>query len=123
MKLNHQLIKNLGLSWSNFLIVGLLISWFFPIPQIDLLIDRSYCPSPQWEQLVRHYEELYQQHQSKALRIESVILVNDLGAEKRSPAPKPDELRQISTYGRLNPQKLLQVRQNYSQAQILSCDR
>lgn len=121
MKLKMQLLKTLGLSWLAFFIIGLLISWLFAIPSITLLIDRSYCPATEWQQVVQTYTELYQQHQQRRLQLQSVILFSSLGEDKLSIPLQPEALKQLPTYGQPQMQKQLQLRKNYPQAQLLQC--
>ncbi|MCC5621855.1 hypothetical protein [Nostoc sp. CHAB 5715] len=121
MNLNTQLLKTLGLSWLVFLITGVLISWFFAIPAITILIDRSYCPATEWQQVVQTYTQLYQQHQQRRLQLQSVVLFSSLGEEQLSTPPEPKVLQQLSTYGRPQRQRQLQLRKDYPQAQLLQC--
>jgi hypothetical protein len=116
-----QLLKTLGFSWLVFLITGLLIGWFFAIPAITVLIDRSYCPAAEWQQVVQAYTELYQQHQQRRLQLQSVIMFSSLGEEKSLIPPKPEVLQQLPTYGRSQRQRQLQLRKDYPQAKILQC--
>ncbi|MEA5568126.1 hypothetical protein [Anabaena sp. UHCC 0399] len=121
MNLNTQLLKTLGLSWLVFLLTGLLISWLFAIPSITLLIDRSYCPATEWQQVVQTYTTLYQQHQQRRLRLQSVILFSSLGEDRLSIPPKPEVLQQSPTYGQAQSPRQMQLRKNYPQAQLLQC--
>ncbi|YAF97038.1 MAG: hypothetical protein AB3A66_05020 [Nodularia sp. CChRGM 3473] len=121
MNLNTQLLKTIGLSWLAFLITGLLISWLLAIPAITVLIDRSYCPTAEWQQVIQTYTQLYQQHQQRRLQLQSVILFSSLGEENLSIPPEPQILLQSSTYGRSSPERQSQLRTNYPQAQLLQC--
>ncbi|MBW4644855.1 MAG: hypothetical protein KME23_18000 [Goleter apudmare HA4340-LM2] len=116
-----QLFKTLGLSWLAFLITGVLISWFFAIPTITVLIDRSYCPPTEWQQVVQNYAQIYQQHQQRRLHLQSVILFSSLGEEQLSIPPLPEVLQKSSTYGRSQQQRQLQLQKAYPQAQLLQC--
>ncbi|MDZ8106252.1 MAG: hypothetical protein RM338_11615 [Nostoc sp. DedQUE12a] len=121
MNFNTQLVKTLGISWLVFFITGILISCLFAIPAITVLIDRSYCPLAEWQQVVQTYAQLYQQHQQRRLQLQSVILFSSLGEEKLSTPPEPKELQHLSTYGRPQPQRQLQLRKDYPQARLLQC--
>lgn len=123
MNLNTQLFKILGLSWLVFLITGVIISWLFTIPSITVLINRSYCPSIEWQQVVQAYTKLYQQHQQHQLQLKSVILFSSLGDEKLSTPPEPQVLQNLPTYGLQQPQRHLQLRKDYPQAHLLQCSR
>jgi hypothetical protein len=116
-----QLFKTLGLSWLAFLITGVLISWLFAMPAITVIIDRSYCPPTEWQQVVQNYTQLYQQHQQRRLRLQSVILFSSLAEEKFATPPQPEVLQKSSTYGRPQPQRKSQLQKQYPQAQILQC--
>ncbi|MGH1396719.1 MAG: hypothetical protein ACRAVC_22190, partial [Trichormus sp.] len=121
MNLNTQLLKTLGISWLSFLITGLIISWLFAIPSITLLIDRSYCPAIEWQQVVQNYTTLYHQHQQRRLQLQSVILFSSLGEDRLSIPPQPEVLKNIPTYGQQQPQKQRQLQKKYPQAQLLRC--
>ncbi|MEA5516713.1 hypothetical protein [Nodularia sp. UHCC 0506] len=121
MNLKTQLLKTLGLSWLAFLITGMLISRFAGMPAITVLIDRSYCPTTEWQQVVQTYSQLYQQHQQRRLQLQSVILFSSLGEEHLSIPPEPQTLAQLSTYGRSSPQRQLELRASYPQSQLLEC--
>ncbi|MBW4555331.1 MAG: hypothetical protein KME59_05220 [Trichormus sp. ATA11-4-KO1] len=121
MNLNTQLLKTIGLSWLAFLLTGLLISWLLAIPAITVLIDRSYCPTAEWQQVVQTYTQLYQQHQQRRLQLQSVILFSSLGEENLSIPPEPQTLLQSSTYGRSSPERQSQLKKVYPQAQLLQC--
>lgn len=120
-KLNRHLLRTLGLSWLGFLIVGLVISWAFAVPKVVVLIDRSYCPPAQWQQVKQSYEQLYRQHQKQELRIQQVILFSDLGRDAFSPPPAPEVIRDVATYGRSDPARAQEMRSAYPNAQLLAC--
>ena len=111
----NQLLKTLGLSWLAFLVTGILLSRFVGMPAITVLIDRSYCPTTEWQQVVQTYSQLYQQHQQRRLQLESVILFSSLGEEHLLIPPEPQILAQSS------PQRQLELRASYPQAQLLEC--
>lgn len=118
---NNRLFKTLGASWLAFLITGFLISWLFATPATTVLIDRSYCPSSKWQQVIQTYADLYQQHQQRRLQLRSVILFRSLGEESFSSPPAPATLQQISTYGRSDSQRQLELQKAYPQSQLLQC--
>jgi hypothetical protein len=120
-KLNRHLLRTLGLSWLGFLIVGLLISWVFAVPKVVVLIDRSYCPPAQWQRVTQSYEQLYRQHQHQELEIQQVILFSDLGKDILSPPPAPEVIRDVSTYGRSDPDRAQDIQRAYPNAQLLAC--
>jgi hypothetical protein len=120
-KLNRHLLRTLGLGWLGFLVVGLVISQVFATPTVVVLIDRSYCPPAQWQQLVQNYEELYRQHQQQQLQIQQVVLFSDLGQDVLSSPPAPEVIRDVSRYGRSNPQRSEKMRSSYPKAQLLAC--
>ncbi len=101
--------------------MGVLISLFFPIPVSPLLIDRSYCPPEQWQQLTQAYQELYQNHQQKKIRLDPVIFVNSLGEEPQPLPPTPEAIAELSTFGRPDGDRLQQLQKQYANAKILSC--
>ncbi|WP_427158881.1 hypothetical protein ACQFX9_23405 [Aliinostoc sp. HNIBRCY26] len=121
MNIKTQLLKTLGISWLAFLITGLLISWLFAIPSVTLLIDRSYCPTAEWQQVAQSYTEIYQQYQQRRLQVKSVILFSSLGEDKLSIPPKPEAIKQLQTYGQSQLQKQLQLQKIYPQARVLQC--
>ena len=120
-KLNRVLFTILGLGWSSFLIVGILLNQVFAAPNFVLLIERSYCPPQQWQQVVQKYSDLYRQHQQNLVKIESVILFNDLGEEVLTNIPTPEELEDLHTYGRSNPQKESKLSKTYDQVRVIRC--
>lgn len=116
-----RLLKTIGLSWLAFLMAGLLIRWAFPPPALSVLIDRSYCPSPQWQPVAQQYASLYQQHQHKQLRIQQVVLFSDLAEDVRSAPLQPEEVQQLKTYGRSNLQRQEALKQKYDRHVLLTC--
>ncbi|AUT01803.1 hypothetical protein CLI64_16215 [Nostoc sp. CENA543] len=121
MNIKTQLLKTLGISWLAFFITGLLISLLFAIPSVTLLIDRSYCPTAEWQQVVQDYTEIYQQYQQRRLQVTSVILFSSLGEDKLSIPPTPEAIKQLQTYGQSQLQKQLQLQKMYPQARVLQC--
>lgn len=120
-RLNRSLLTIVGLGWLSFIIFGLIIQTVFAAPNIIILVDRSYCPPQQWQEVVQTYQTSYQKHQQKRLKIEKVILFSYLGEEVLLTLPTPDELLAIKTYGRSTPQRQEQLKQNYPKSQILKC--
>lgn len=121
--ISKRLFQTLGASWLAFLATGLLISWLFAIPTTTLLIDRSYCPTSEWQQVVQAYTELYQQHQQHRLQLRSVILFSSLGEESFASPPVPADLQQVSTYGHSDSQRQSQLQQTYPQSRLLQCSQ
>jgi hypothetical protein len=118
-KLNRQLFQVLGITWFAFLVSGLIISIGFAVPQITLLIDRSYCPPSQWQGVVAQYEQIYQQHDQ--VKLKAVVLFSDLGEEVRSQPPSPSEIAALSTYGQMNSARRQRLQQDYANSKILGC--
>jgi hypothetical protein len=121
--ISKPLLQTLGASWLAFLITGLLINWLFAIPTITVLIDRSYCPASEWQQVVQTYAGLYQQHQQHRLQLRSVILFSSLGEEPFALPPAPAALQQVSTYGHSDSQRQSQLQKAYPQSQLLKCSQ
>ena len=120
-QLNRYLLTILGLGWLSFLIMGILLNQFFAAPNFVLLVERSYCPPQQWQQVVQKYSDLYRQHQQNLVKIESVILFNDLGEEVLTNIPTPEALGDLPTYGRSNPQKARELSKTYAQVKVIRC--
>ena len=118
-KLNRQLFQVLGITWFAFLVSGLVISIGFTVPQITLLIDRSYCLPNQWQSVVAQYEQIYQQHDE--VKLKAVVVFSDLGEEVRSPPPLPSELAALPTYGKINLTRQQDLQRNYPNSKILGC--
>ena len=121
MSLNTRLLKTLGFSWLAFLITGLLISWFFALPTITLLIDRSYCPPNQWQEVSQTYTDLYHQHQRRQLHLKTVILFSNLGQEVFTSPPIPATIQTLSTYGHADLNRQAELQKTYSTTQLLGC--
>jgi hypothetical protein len=119
--MNGRLLRTLGLGWLAFMLSGAAIALFFPVTATILLIDRSYCAPAQWHQVTSTYDQLYQQHQRQALRIEQVVLFSDLGAETLPELPTPAEIAGTRTYGLPAERTLQDLQRQYPQAQVLSC--
>ncbi|HIK43513.1 MAG TPA: hypothetical protein IGR64_01360 [Leptolyngbyaceae cyanobacterium M65_K2018_010] len=118
---NQRLMRNLGLGWLAFLGLGLgLRHWLMP-PTITVIIDRSYCAPSQWQPLAAAYADLYEQQTQQRLKIDQVIYVSDLGQEVAPTPPTPDEVRQLSTFGRFNPAQMERAKQAQPGARVLSC--
>lgn len=119
--LNRKLFKILSTYGLSLGMAGMAIAFLFPPPRITVLIERSYCPPEQWQQLVQSYTDLYQKQQNRELQIKAVVLFSDLGQEVLASVPNPETLRSLNTYGRSNPQKQHQLSATYPHAKILSC--
>jgi hypothetical protein len=120
-KLNRPLLQVLGITWFAFLISGLVISVGFAIPQITVLIDRSYCSPNQWQSVVAQYEQVYEQQQQGEVKFRAVVLFSDLGEEVRSHPPAPSEIATLSTYGRMNSIRQQDLQRNYPKSTVLGC--
>ena len=121
MKRTFRLLKPIGLSWLAFLVVGVAIALFFPIPSLTVVIDRSYCPTNQWQQIAQTYDQLYEQHDQKKLVLEQVVMVSDLGQDVFETPPKPDVIRQLSTYGKRDGDRLSALQQKDTNVRLISC--
>lgn len=115
------MLKPIGLSWLAFLVVGLAIAWLAPIPSLTLVIDRSYCPANQWQQIAQSYNQLYDQHKQRTLILDQVVLVSDLGQEVLDTPPTPSAIRQLSTYGQRDGDRLSKLQSTYGNSEVLSC--
>ena len=120
-RLNRYLLTILGLGWLSFLIAGIVINQVFAAPNLVLLIDRSYCPAPKWQQVVQDYTKFYRQHQQQRLKLEKVVLFSDLSEDVLSTPPTPKELGDLRTYGRSNLQRQVKLKQAHPQAKVLGC--
>lgn len=118
---HRDLLQIVGAGWLAFLVAGWLLSRFLAAPAIAVLIDQSYCPPTQWQQVAQIYNDLYQQHQQQALTIEQVIVFSDLGEETLTPLPKPEAVRTLRTYGRPDPERQKALQAAYANARLLSC--
>jgi hypothetical protein len=121
MSLNTHLLKTLGFSWLAFLLTGLLISWFFALPTMTLLIDRSYCRPNQWQEVSQTYTDLYHQHQRRQLHLKTVILFSNLGQEVFTSPPIPATIRTLSTYGHSDLNRQAELQKVYPATQLLGC--
>lgn len=119
--LNKTLITIVGIGWLSFLVMGLIITQVFANSEITLLIDRSYCPSNQWQKVVETYRDFYNQNQDKQIKITSVILFSDLGEERLTTLPTPEEISQINTYGKPNLNRQKEMQQKSNSAKLLIC--
>lgn len=120
-QLNRYLLTILGLGWLSFLIAAILLNQIFAAPNFVLLIERSYCTPSKWQQVVQEYNDLYQQHQQNLVKIESVVLFNDLGEEVLTTVPTPEALRGLRTYGRSNSQREAELRKAYDRVKVIRC--
>ncbi len=119
--LNRRLLTIIGIGWLSFLITGLIIVNVFAASEITLLIDRSYCPPNQWQKVVENYRDFYIQNQEKKIKITSVILFSDLAEETLNPLPTPEQISQINTYGKPNPDRQKELQNKSISGKILSC--
>ncbi|HEY9736130.1 MAG TPA: hypothetical protein V6D06_07600 [Trichocoleus sp.] len=118
---NKRLVRILGLGWLAFIGLGFGLRQGLQGPTTVVVIDRSYCEPNQWQQVAQSYSDLYDQAQARQLRIEQVILLNDLGEEVLETPPDPAEVKALSTYGRSNPARLQAISQQFSKATVLTC--
>ncbi|BAU67516.1 hypothetical protein STA3757_49380 (plasmid) [Stanieria sp. NIES-3757] len=108
-------------SCTAFVLTWLLFNWLI-VPQVTVIIDRSYCQPQQWqEQVVKAYERLYNQHPSR-LKIERVVSFSDWGIESFPQIPSPHKIETLATFGRQNQQLRQQLEAKYDSFQILSCN-
>lgn len=121
MLIHSRLFITLGLSWLTLAIAGAAINVISPIPQLTVLIDRSYCPQNQWSQVAQNYTDLYRQHQRRQVNLQTVVLFSSLGEEVFSTPPSPVTLRTLSTYGQGDSQREVNLQARYSKVQILGC--
>lgn len=121
MSLHIKLVKTLGFAGLAFLMTGLIISLFLAVPTVTLLIDRSYCPNYQWQQVARTYTDLYGQHQRGELRLQRIILFSSLDQESLSSPPLPETIAALSTYGHADRQRQIELQKTYPNFQFLGC--
>lgn len=121
MTTNQRLLIMLGSSWGLFVMTGLFIQLFFAVPTLTILIDRSYCPASQWQQLVTNYTDLYQQHQRQQLKITTVILFSDLDQKFLAVPPAPKTISNLQTYGSATSNYQAKLQKNYPKGQLLTC--
>ncbi|MEO1402912.1 MAG: hypothetical protein AAFV72_16915 [Cyanobacteria bacterium J06635_1] len=117
----RRLLKTLGFSWLAFLITGLLIRGLWAAPPLTVLIDRSYCPTHQWQQVSQTYANLYRQHQRQQVRLQAVIVFSHLGQEKIDPPPTPTTVQTLTTYGQFDKQRQTVLQKSYPNAKLLGC--
>jgi hypothetical protein len=121
MTIHQALLKTLGFSGLAFLGAGLLIRQVFPMPGITVLIDHSYCPQGQWQQVSKTYDTLYRQHRRRQIQIQQVVLFNALGTERLSNPPAPVAIERWPTYGQPSRDRQAAIAQDYPEAQLLRC--
>jgi len=121
MATHSALLKTLGLSGLTFLGVGLLIRQVFPMPAVTLLIEHSYCPPAQWEQVVKDYGNFYRQHRRRQIQIQQVVLFNELGVDPLFAPPAPAEIQQLSTYGQASRDRQTTIKKDHPNARLLDC--
>lgn len=119
--LNKSLIRTIICSGLAFVLVGWLISRVIISPALVILIDRTYCPPTQWQQISQSYQQLYQQHQQHQVQIKTVIVFSDLSEETFPTPPSPDTIRSLPTYGRSNTQRQTQLQAAYPNTTLLAC--
>lgn len=118
----QRFLKTLAISSTAFLFSGLLIQQLMT-QQITVLLDRSYCPASEWQQISQDYAQLYQQHQRKQTRIATVILFSDLNQSVLYTPPLPEAVRTLKTYGQFNARQQTALVRDNPRAILLSCHR
>lgn len=116
----RRLITILTLGWAGFLALGMGLRSLSG-PAIVVVIDHSFCPAGQRQQIVNTYRDLYQQHQQRQIRIDQVLLISDLGEEQLETPPDPETIADLGFFGDAIAPKLQEIQQQYPDAQILSC--
>ncbi|GAB4217699.1 MAG: hypothetical protein OHK0012_23110 [Synechococcales cyanobacterium] len=119
-RLNQKLLRILILGWLGFALAGMGL-YTFTTPHPVLLIERSYCPPTQWQQVVTQYAAIYQRAQRRQIRLQRVILFSSLGEEIRDTPPTPAQLQSLATYGRPDPQRQTTLQGQYPQSILLTC--
>jgi len=119
----RRLVQTVALGWFAFAAAGAGLRQFASGPTITVIIDRSFCPAPQWQQqVVAPYADLVAQADQRRLHIEQVVYVTDLDVDVAAEVPTPAAVADLPTFGRFNPQQLAQVQQRYENSQVLSCN-
>lgn len=119
----RRLVQTVALGWLAFAAAGVGLRQFAGGPAITVIIDRSFCPAPQWQQqVVDPYTDLVAQADQRRLQIEQVVYVTDLNADVATEVPTPAAVADLTTFGRFNPQQIEQVEQRYDNSQVLSCN-
>ena len=116
-----RLLKTMAFSSLAFLTTGFAIQRYAAPPALTVVIDRSYCPSTQWQTLSDSYTQLYQRHQRKQVTITSVTLVSDLSQTTLKSPPTPSEIRVLKTYGKPSAQTASTGPPSNAAARFLSC--
>jgi len=119
---NQRLLQILAVGWLAFLGAGFALRQTLGGPTVTIIIDRSYCEPNQWEQITSDYARLYEQHQQQRLTIDQVIYVSDLGEEIADAIPTPDEVENLSTFGRFNTEQLQQATDQHPAATVFACN-
>ena len=119
--MNPPLLKPIALTWLALLTVGLFIKLLLPPPEITLLIDRSYCPSSDWQQVSQTYDRLYHQHQRQQIQLEAVVLFSSLDQVVLEQVPLPGAIARLDTYGQFDPQRQSTLQKTYPNTALLSC--
>jgi hypothetical protein len=119
-RLNKALLKIVGVGWAAFAIATLAIRTVFAVPDVVLLVDRSYCEPAKWNAVADEYAMLYQQDQRGQINLKSVILFSDLGEETTTP-PGPEAFRELKTYGKSSGDRQAALEATYPNARVLRC--
>lgn len=121
MTLNQRFGLLLGAGWGLFGVVGLWLQWVLPIPKVVVLIDRSYCPSGKWHQVVDNYTTLYHRHQRRQIVLEKIILFNTLGQDTLTVPPLPRTVNALKPYGQLDAKHQAEMQQAFPKGRFLGC--
>jgi hypothetical protein len=119
-QLNRSMIRILIMGWICFALAGFGLATF-ATPNLVVLLDRSYCPPDQWQQVIQKYDQIYQQNRGKQVRLKTVVLFSSLGEDVRTTPPTPTELQNLQPFGRPDPQKQSQLKTQYPDAILLLC--
>ncbi|TAD79598.1 MAG: hypothetical protein EA001_03870 [Oscillatoriales cyanobacterium] len=108
--------RTLTVGLGGFGLAGLVIGWMMPTMRVAIVVDRAFCAPNQWQSTTATYRDRYQAHQQKAIKIERVILVGDLGEERLPQLPTPEDFAKIATFGRSNRAALAKWQQSQPQS-------
>lgn|GEM_PF-1064391 len=112
---NRRLLITVLTGWAGFIALGFILRQGIGIPQVTIVIDRSYCEPQQWKTVADQYQVFYQQNQKRQIQIQSVILLSDLGEETLDTPLDPNAVQQLRTYGRKDPTKQQALQQRLQQ--------
>jgi hypothetical protein len=119
---NQRLLQILAVGWLTFLGAGFALRQTLRGPTVTIIIDRSYCEPARWGQVTSDHARLYEQHEQQRLTIDQVIYVSDLGENITEAIPTPEEVENLSTFGRFNAEQLQQATDNHPAATVFACN-